>query len=45
MGQFYGEFLKYTAGDKRALGIVLTPRHVAELFSLIANVSPEVQGA
>lgn len=38
VGQFYGEFLKYTAGDKKALGIVLTPRHVAELFSLIANV-------
>jgi hypothetical protein len=41
VGQFYGEFLKYTAGDKKALGIVLTPRHVAELFSLLANVCPE----
>lgn len=41
VGQFYGEFLKYTAGDKRTLGIVLTPRHIAELFSLIANVSPD----
>lgn len=41
VGQFYGEFLKYTAGDKKALGIVLTPRHVAELFSLIANVNPK----
>ncbi len=41
VGQFYGEFLKYTAGDKKALGIVLTPRHVAEIFSLIANVGPE----
>lgn len=41
VGQFYGEFLKYTAGDKKSLGIVLTPRHVAELFSLIANVGPE----
>lgn len=41
VGQFYGEFLKYTAGDKKALGIVLTPRHAAELFSLIANVGPE----
>lgn len=38
VGQFYGEFLKYTGGDKKALGIVLTPRHVTELFSLIANV-------
>lgn len=41
VGQFYGEFLKYTAGDKKALGIVLTPRHISELFSLIANVSPQ----
>ena len=44
VGQFYGEFLKYTAGDKKALGIVLTPRHVAELFSLIANVDPKIEG-
>lgn len=41
VGQFYGEFLKYTGLDKRSLGIVLTPRHVAELFSLITNVGPE----
>ena len=41
VGQFYGEFLKYTAGDKKTLGIVLTPRHIAELFSLIANVGPK----
>lgn len=41
VGQFYGEFLKYSAGDKKALGIVLTPRHIAELFSLIANVGPK----
>lgn len=41
VGQFYGEFLKYTGGDKKALGIVLTPRHIAELFSLIANVNPK----
>lgn len=40
VGKFYGEFLKYTGGDKKALGIVLTPRHVTELFALLANVSP-----
>lgn len=39
VGQFYGEFLKYTGGDKKALGIVLTPRHITELFSLLANVN------
>src|SRR5947208_15592786 len=38
VGQFYGEFLKYTGGDKKALGIVLTPRHITELFSLLAKV-------
>ena len=38
VGQFYGEFLKYTGGDKKALGIVLTPRHVTELFALLTNV-------
>jgi type I restriction-modification system DNA methylase subunit len=41
VGQFYGEFLKYTGLDKRSLGIVLTPRHIAELFTLIVNVGPE----
>lgn len=41
VGQFYGEFLKYTGGDKKALGIVLTPRHITELFALIANVKKD----
>lgn len=39
VGHFYGEFLKYTAGDKKALGIVLTPRHVTELFCDLANIT------
>lgn len=41
VGQFYGEFLKYTGGDKKALGIVLTPRHVTDLFARIANVQKD----
>jgi type I restriction enzyme M protein len=41
VGQFYGEFLKYTGGDKKALGIVLTPRHITELFTLLANVDKD----
>ena len=41
VGQFYGEFLKYTGGDGKGLGIVLTPKHVTELFSLIANVTKD----
>ncbi|MEN9848863.1 MAG: hypothetical protein RL368_1603, partial [Pseudomonadota bacterium] len=39
--QFYGEFLKYTGGDKKALGIVLTPRHVTDLFARLANANKE----
>lgn len=41
VGQFYGEFLKYTGGDKKALGIVLTPRHITELCALLANVNKD----
>lgn len=41
VGQFYGEFLKYTGGDGKGLGIVLTPKHVTELFALIANVNKD----
>ncbi|WP_237721620.1 HsdM family class I SAM-dependent methyltransferase [Cronobacter dublinensis] len=39
VGQFYGEFLKYTGGDKKALGIVLTPRHITDIFARLANVN------
>jgi type I restriction enzyme M protein len=38
VGKFYGEFLKYTGGDKKSLGIVLTPRHITELFARLANL-------
>lgn len=41
VGRFYGEFLKYTGGDGKGLGIVLTPKHVTELFALIANVTKD----
>ena len=38
VGQFYVEFLRYANNDK-GLGIVLTPRHVAELFSELGEVN------
>lgn len=41
VGQFYGEFLRYTGGDQKGLGIVLTPRHITELFAHLANVQPD----
>jgi hypothetical protein len=40
LGQFYGEFLRYSGGDGKGLGIVLTPRHITELFALLAEVGP-----
>lgn len=39
IGQFYGEFLRYTGGDRQGLGIVLTPRHLTELFARMAGVT------
>lgn len=39
IGNFYGEFLRYTGGDKKGLGIVLTPKHITDLFSDIAEVN------
>ena len=38
IGKFCGEFLRYTGGDKKGLGIVLTPRHLTELFVKMARV-------
>ena len=43
VGQFYGEFLKYTGGDKKSLGIVLTPRHIADIFCELANVNKDTK--
>jgi len=40
LGYFYNEFLKHTGGgDGKGLGIVLTPFHICELFTEIANVN------
>ncbi|WP_270851283.1 HsdM family class I SAM-dependent methyltransferase [Clostridium tertium] len=41
VGRFYGEFIKYTGGDGKGLGIVLTPNHITELFCKIANLTPQ----
>ena len=32
LGRFYGEFMRYSGGRGQSLGIVLTPRHITELF-------------
>ena len=40
LGRFYSEFISYSGGDGQSLGIVLTPRHIAELFCDLADVKP-----
>jgi len=32
IGRFYGEFMSYSGGDGQSLGIILTPRHICDLF-------------
>ncbi len=39
LGQFYIEFLRYSNADK-GLGIVLTPPHMTDFFTDIADVKP-----
>ena len=38
MGEFYNEFIRYTGGDGKGLGIVLTPSHITDLFVELAGV-------
>lgn len=38
IGRFYGEFMSYSGGDGQTLGIVLTPRHICDLFCDILNI-------
>jgi len=40
LGRFYGEFIKYSGGDGQTLGIVLTPKHITELFVKLAEIKP-----
>jgi type I restriction-modification system DNA methylase subunit len=40
LGRFYGEFMSYSGGDGQSLGIVLTPKHITELFCDLANLKP-----
>lgn len=40
LGNFYGEFMKYSGGDGKSLGVVLTPPHITELFCDLASLKP-----
>ncbi len=41
LGRFYGEFMSYSAGDGRTLGIVLTPKHICDLFCDLVQIKPD----
>lgn len=38
LGQFYGEFIRYSGGDGQTLGVVLTPKHITELFCDLLDI-------
>ena len=38
IGRFYGEFMRYSGGDGQTLGIVLTPRHICDLFCDLLDI-------
>ena len=40
LGRFYGEFMSYSGGDGQNLGIVLTPKHITELFCDLVDIKP-----
>lgn len=39
LGRFYGEFLSYSGGDGKGLGIVLTPPHITTLMVDLLDVT------
>jgi type I restriction-modification system DNA methylase subunit len=41
LGRFYGEFMSYSGGDGQTLGIILTPKHITQLFCDLAELKPE----
>lgn len=38
IGRFYGEFMSYSGSNAQSLGIVLTPKHITQLFCDLANI-------
>lgn len=41
IGRFYGEFMSYSGGDGQTLGIILTPKHITQLFCDLVDLKPE----
>ncbi len=40
LGRFYGEFMSYSGGDGQNLGIILTPKHITQLFCDLLKLEP-----
>lgn len=40
IGRFYGEFMSYSGGDGQTLGIILTPKHITDLFCDLVDLKP-----
>lgn len=41
LGRFYGEFMSYSGSDGQSLGIVLTPKHICDLFGDLIDLKSE----
>ena len=41
LGRFYGEFMSYSGGDGQTLGIVLTPKHITDLFCELIDIQAD----
>ncbi len=38
LGRFYGEFMSYSGGSGQTLGIILTPKHITQLFCDLLDI-------
>ena len=41
LGRFYSEFMSYGGGDGQDVGIILTPKHITDLFCELANLKKD----
>lgn len=41
LGRFYSEFMSYGGGDGQELGIILTPKHITDLFCDLAQIKKD----
>lgn len=41
IGRCYGEFMSYSGGDGQTLGLILTPKHITDLFCDLVNIKTD----